>query len=278
MAAHNLAASTLFMVRGLSVLVTGAANGIGFGFAQVLCANGAHVTLADLEAGALEAAVAQLQALPGTAVGVLADVTKPATLQAAVAAVVARQGRLDVLFANAGVSAGPGFLKGDGTRNEAAEIESLSLDTFDRVLAINLKGALATIQAAVPAMKRQGGGGRIIVTTTVSLMQTETLVSTLYVASKAALGQLVRQAALELARYGILVNGIAPGPTITQIGGGRLQDPAARAPFEKSNPMHRLATVADLQGTALFLASSASAYITGTQIVVDGGSCLGTAD
>lgn len=270
-------AEALFDVRGLSVLVTGAAGGIGYGYAEVLCANGAHVMLADTSVGALESAVARLRHAGGAADGVVADVTQPDTLRTAVAMVVARRGRLDVLFANAGISGGPGFLKGDGSRNEAAAIEQLSLETFDRVLAVNLRGALATIQAAVPPMKRQGSG-RIIVTTTVSLMKTETLVSTLYVASKAALGQLVRQAALELARHGILVNGIAPGPTITNIGGGRLQEAAAREPFERAIPMHRLATPADLQGAALFLASPAGAYVTGTQIVVDGGCSLGVAD
>lgn len=271
-------AETLFDVRGLAVWVTGAASGIGFGYAEAMCDNGAHVTLTDADPAALEAAVARLQGRAGRAVGVVADVTQPASLQAAASGVAERHGRLDVLFANAGISAGPGFLRGDGTRNDEAALENLSLATFDRAVAVNLRGALATLQAAVPTMKRQGGGGRIIVTTTVSLMRTETLVSTLYVASKAALGQLVRQAALELARYGILVNGIAPGPTITNIGGGRLQDAAARRPFEQATPLQRLATVADLQGAALFLASPASAYITGTQIVVDGGSCLGPAE
>ncbi len=269
--------ATLFEVRGCSVLVTGAASGIGYAYAEVMAANGAHVVLADSNAARLEVAVARLLQAGGRVAGVVADVTQPATLRSAVAHVLEREQRLDVLFANAGISAGPGFLKGDGSRNEACALEHLSLDAFDHVLAVNLRGALATIQAAVPAMKRQRSG-RIIVTTTVSLMRTETLVSTLYVASKAALGQLVRQAALELAAHGILVNGIAPGPTITQIGGGRLQEPAARAPFEQAIPLHRLATPQDLQGAALFLASPASAYITGTQIVVDGGGCLGTAD
>lgn len=268
---------TLFDVRGRSVLVTGAASGIGYGYAEVMAANGAHVVLADANVDALDAAVTRLRNAGGRVAGQVADVTQPATLRAAVNAVLDREQRLDVLFANAGISAGPGFLNGDGSRNEAATIESLSLEVFDRALAVNLRGALATIQAAVPAMKRQGGG-RIVVTTTVSLLRTETLVSTLYVASKAALGQLVRQAALELAAHGILVNGIAPGPTITHIGGGRLQQAAARAPFEQAIPLHRLATPADLHGAALFLASPASAYVTGTQIVVDGGSCLGSAD
>jgi NAD(P)-dependent dehydrogenase (short-subunit alcohol dehydrogenase family) len=267
----------LFDVRGLVVLVTGAASGIGFGHAEVMGRNGARVTLVDADPVALDAAVARLRELGADVQGAVADVTQPETLQAAVASVLQREGRLDVLFANAGISAGPGFLRGDGTRNDAGALENLSLDTFDRALSVNLRGALATLQAVVPVMKQQRSG-RIIVTTSISLIQTETLVSTLYVLSKAALGQLVRQAALELAAYGICVNGIAPGPTITNIGGGRLQDAAARAPFERINPMHRLATPADLHGAALFLASPAAAYVTGTQIVVDGGAVLGQAD
>ncbi len=270
-------ASELFDVNGLSVLVTGAASGIGLGYAEVMADNGARVTLVDVDRDALQAAEERLRAEGANVAVEVADVTKPDTLHAAVAAVLAREGRLDVLFANAGVSAGPGFLTGSGIRNEAAALEHLSLETFDRAVSVNLRGALASLQAVVPTMKRQGAG-RIIVTTTVSLMQTETLVSTLYVASKAALGQLVRQAALELAKYGILVNGIAPGPTITGIGGGRLRDPAARAPFEHTNPMHRLGTPQDVIGAALFLASHASRYITGTQIVIDGGGRLGSAD
>lgn len=277
MTTSDLLASQLFDVRGRSVLITGAASGIGYGYAEVLAANGALVTLADADAAGLDAAVTRLRTLSPQASGFVADVLKPETLRGAVDDVLARHGRVDVLFANAGISAGPGFMRGDGTRNESTALENLSLETFDRVLAVNLRGALATVQAVVPAMKAQRRG-RIVVTTTVSLLRTETLVSTLYVASKAALGQLVRQAALELAAYGILVNGIAPGPTITNIGGGRLQDPAARLPFERSIPLHRLATPADLQGAALFLASDASAYVTGTQIVVDGGACLGGAD
>lgn len=267
----------LFDVSGLSAVVTGAASGIGFGYAQAMAANGAHVTLTDMDETNLADAVRKLRDAGGKVWGELADVSKPETLRAAMDSAVEREGRIDVVFANAGISGGPGFLRGDGSRNPDAAIENLSPELFERVLSINLSGALHTIQAATPHMKRQGGG-RIVVTTTVAVQKTETLVSTLYVASKAGLLQLVRQAALELARYGILVNGIAPGPVITNIGGGRLQDATARAPFEQAIPLHRLATPADLHGAALFLASPASAYITGIQIVVDGGGCLGTAD
>lgn len=267
----------LFDVRDLSVLVTGAASGIGLAYAEAMAANGAHVTLTDVDEVALEAAVVRLRAAGGQAWAQSADVTRPETLQAAMEAVVAREGRLDVVFANAGISAGPGFLRGDGTRNPDAALEKLSPETLERALSINLMGAFHTLQAATPHMKRQGGG-RIVVTSTVSTVKTETLVSTLYVASKAALLQLIRQAALELATYGILVNGIAPGPVVTNIGGGRLRDAAARQPFERVTPLKRLAVPQDLYGAALFLASPASGYITGIQVTVDGGLCLGSAD
>lgn len=267
----------LFDVRGLSVLVTGAASGIGLGYAEAMVANGAHVTLTDVDGDALDQAVSTLRAAGGQAWGEPADVTKAATLSVAMEKAVSREGRLDVVFANAGISAGPGFLRGDGSRNPDGALEKLSNEVFERALRINLMGALHTLQAATPHMKKQGGG-RIIVTSTVSTVKTETLVSTLYVASKAGLLQLVRQAALELAAYGILVNSIAPGPVITNIGGGRLKDPAARHPFEHVTPLKRLATPQDLYGAALFLASPASRYITGIQIIIDGGLCLGSAD
>jgi NAD(P)-dependent dehydrogenase (short-subunit alcohol dehydrogenase family) len=269
--------SELFDVSNLSVVVTGAASGIGLGYAEVMAANGARVTMIDVNAIQLDSAVKKLRQEGAKVSGVVADVTQPKTLRTAIDATIEREQRIDVVFANAGISAGPGFLAGDGSRNPAGAFENLSPEMLDRALATNLGGAFHTIQAVVPQLKRQGGG-RIIVTTTVAVYKVGTLVSTLYVASKAGLLQLVRQVALELARYGILVNGIAPGPVITNIGGGRLQDASARAPFERAIPMHRLATPKDIQGAALFLASSASNYITGTQIVIDGGGSLGTAD
>ena len=267
----------LFDVRGLSVLVTGAASGVGFGYAEAMAANGAHVSLTDVDPAALDAAVRKLRDAGGKAWGSVADVTQPATLHAAISETLEREGRLDVVFANAGISAGPGFLRGDGSRNPDGALENLSTDLFQRALQVNLVGALNTLQAAARHMKNQGAG-RIIVTSTVSTLKTETLVSTLYVASKAGLLQLVRQAALELAAYGITVNAIAPGPVITNIGGGRLRDAAARRPFERVTPLKRLATPHDLLGTALYLTSPASGYITGIQVTVDGGLTLGTAD
>jgi NAD(P)-dependent dehydrogenase (short-subunit alcohol dehydrogenase family) len=270
-------AEALFDVRGSVVAVTGGASGIGYACAEAMTDNGAKVTLIDIDPAALAQAIATLSARGGEVHGDLADVVDLAALRRAVAAIVERHGRLDVVFANAGTSGGPGFLKGDGTRNPDAALEGLSLELWERVLATNLTSVLKTLQAVVPQMKAQGGG-RIVVTGSISATKAEIYVGTPYVASKAGVAQLVRQAALELAKYNILVNAIAPGPVITNIAGGRLKSPAVRALFERAAPMHRVATPDDIQGAALFLASPASSFITGAQIVIDGGVTLGTAD
>jgi NAD(P)-dependent dehydrogenase (short-subunit alcohol dehydrogenase family) len=120
--------------------------------------------------------------------------------------------------------------------------------------------------------------GRIIVTSSVSATITELHVGTPYVVAKAGAAQLVRQAARELGGYGIGVNAIAPGPVVTNISGGRLQDPAIQAHFGRLAPMHRMGETDDIQGIALFLASPASRFVTGAEILVDGGYRLGAAD
>jgi NAD(P)-dependent dehydrogenase (short-subunit alcohol dehydrogenase family) len=271
-------ASDLFNVEGLVVAITGAAGGIGLAYAEVMVANGAKVNLVDVDSQALSAAVERLQAGGSDVHGEVADVTKPDSVRQAFANIVERHGRLDIVFANAGISGGPGFLNGAGERNPAGAIENLSLDVWERVIATNTTSVFLTLQTVVPYMKKQQGGGRIIVTSSISASKTETLVSSIYATSKAAVGYLVRQAAHELAKYDILVNAISPGPVITNIGGGRLKDPTARKPFERAAPLGRIATTRDLQGAALYLASPASSLVTGAQILIDGGTALGPAD
>jgi NAD(P)-dependent dehydrogenase (short-subunit alcohol dehydrogenase family) len=277
LASDTMKAQELFNVEGRIVAITGGASGIGLSYAEVMAANGAEVTLIDVNAASLAQALERLASVGLRVRAEVADVTVPDSLKAAFETIVARHGRLDVVFANAGISGGPGFLTGDGQRNPAGALENLSLDTWDRVIATNTRSVFLTLQLAVPHMKRQGGG-RVIVTSSISASKTETLVSSIYATSKAAVGYLVRQAAHELARYNILVNAISPGPIITNIGGGRLRSPEARAPFERAAPMGRIGTPADLQGAALFLASPCSSLMTGAQIIIDGGTTLGPAD
>jgi NAD(P)-dependent dehydrogenase (short-subunit alcohol dehydrogenase family) len=270
-------AQELFNVEGRVIAITGAARGIGFAYAEVMAANGAKVNLIDVDPQALTAAVDRLGSEGFDVRGEAADVTQLETLRQAFANIVERHGRLDVVFANAGISGGPGFLNGAGERNPAGAIENLSLEVWNRVMATNMTSVFLTLQIVVPYLKSQGGG-RIIVTSSISASKTETLVSSIYATSKAAVGYLVRQAAHELAAYNILVNAIAPGPVITNIGGGRLKSAEARKPFERATPLGRIATPQDLQGAALFLASPASSFMTGAQLVIDGGTTLGPAD
>jgi NAD(P)-dependent dehydrogenase (short-subunit alcohol dehydrogenase family) len=267
----------LFDVRGLATIVTGGASGIGLACAEAMADNGARVTVMDIDPARLAAAVDRLRAAGGDVRGTVADVTDRTGLHRAFDETAEHYGRLDVVFANAGIGGGPGFLALDGERNPAGAIESITEDAWDRVLAMDLTSVFTTIRAAVRHMKPRNGG-RIIVTTSISAAKTELHVGTPYVAAKAGSAQLVRQAAHELARYDILVNAIAPGPITTNISGGRLQDPAVQASFARLHPMHRMGAPADIQGIAVFLASPASRFITGAQIVVDGGYSLGAAD
>jgi NAD(P)-dependent dehydrogenase (short-subunit alcohol dehydrogenase family) len=272
----GLKAGDLFNVAGLVTVVTGGASGIGFAYAEVMSANGALVTLIDRDDDALAAATKRLQAGGGKAHGEVADVTNKAALRNAIDAVAGRNGCIDVAFVNAGISGGPGFLNTERSRDPQRAIENIPDELWDRVIATNLTSVLHTIQALVPHMKDKGG--RIVVTSSISATKVEQFVGTSYVASKAGVAQLVRQAALELACYKIAVNAIAPGPCVTNIGGGRLQDPTNQAFFAQFAPQHRIATPEDMQGAALFLASAASSHVTGAHIVIDGGVTLGSAD
>jgi NAD(P)-dependent dehydrogenase (short-subunit alcohol dehydrogenase family) len=267
----------LFNVRGQITIITGGASGIGFAYAEVMADNGAIVTIVDRDEQSLAPALAKLKARGAQAFGEVADVTDKAALARAFAAVVSRHGRIDVVFVNAGISGGPGFLNTQGERDPLRAIEAIADDLWDRVMATNLTACFRTIQIAARHMKA-GGGGRIIVTSSVSATKIEQFVGTSYVASKAGVAQLVRQAAIELAKFNIRVNAIAPGPCVTNIGGGRLQDKAAQDFFAGQHPTHRMAVPEDMQGAALYLASNASRHVTGAHIVIDGGFTLGVAD
>lgn len=270
-------AHDLFAVDGLATVVTGGASGIGYACAEVMADNGAIVTIVDRDPEGLKSAVAKLNAAGAEAFGAIADVTDKADLTRAFDAVAKRHGHIDVVFANAGISGGPGFLNAQHARDPQRTIEALPDDLWNRVIATNLTSVFHTIQIAAQCMK-QGRGGRIVVTSSISATKTEAFVGTAYVASKAGVAQLVRQTALELAAYNIRVNAIAPGPCVTNIGGGRLQDKATQEFFAQQHPMHRMATPQDMQGAALYLASPASNHVTGIHIVIDGGITLGAAD
>lgn len=267
----------LFAVSGLATVVTGGASGIGRACAEAMADNGARVTLLDANRDTLAETLAALQSRGGDVRGAVVDVTDRAALNRAFDEATEHFGKLDVVFANAGISGGPGFLNQDRTRNPARALEDVDPALIDRLIEVNYKSVFTTIQASARHMKKSGGGS-IVVTSTISTFHPEIFVGVPYVVSKAGLTQLVRQSAIELAAHNIRVNAMAPGPFVTNIGGGRLQDPATQEFFARMTPMRRMGLPDDIQGLALFLASAASGYITGEQIVIDGGVTLGTAD
>ena len=272
----------LFKVEGYGVIVTGGASGLGLGFAEALAENGASVTLLDVDAGRIADEVSRLTALGYRVRGDVVDVRDSAAIDRAFDAAVAEYGRLDVVFANAGIDSGPGFIgswvgAADRPRNPAGALETYTDERWNRVIDVNLNGIFATLRAGARIMKPQRSG-RLIVTTSVAAFQLEPAIGSAYMAAKAGAAHLMRAVAQELAAYQITVNAIAPGFFVTNIGGGHAKQASTQAAMGKNIPMHRVGFAEDIKGLALFLASPASTYLTGQQISIDGGWSLGIAD
>jgi NAD(P)-dependent dehydrogenase (short-subunit alcohol dehydrogenase family) len=262
-------AERLFDVTGHVAIVTGAASGLGLAMAEVMAENGARVTLADKDAPALDQAVARLARAGHDVAASVVDVGDLDALRRMIEDVATRYGRLDAAFANAGISAGPGFLTEEG------RMGAVDLARWSEVLHINLTSVFQTMRVAAEPMKR-AKSGRIVVTASIAGLRAEHMVGYAYAATKAAVINIVRQAARELASFNVTVNAIAPGPFLTNIAGGRLhRQPEIVREFERLVPMGRIARTAEIKGLALLLASPASSFITGTVIPIDGGTMAG---
>jgi NAD(P)-dependent dehydrogenase (short-subunit alcohol dehydrogenase family) len=271
----------LFSVEGYGVIVTGGASGLGLAFTEALAENGARVTMLDVDAAALAQESERLQRLGYQVRAEVLDVRDHAALEGAFDAALAAHGRLDVVFANAGIDSGPGFIGGwtgsQRPRNAEGALSNYTDERWQRVIDINLTGVFATLRAAARIMQPQRSG-RLILTTSVAAYQCEPAIGSAYMAAKAGAAHLMHCVAMELAAYNITVNAIAPGFFVTNIGGGHAKNPAMQAAMGKNIPMHRVGFPEDIKGLALFLASPASAYLTGQQISIDGGWTLGAAD
>jgi NAD(P)-dependent dehydrogenase (short-subunit alcohol dehydrogenase family) len=276
-----MTAAELFDVGGSAAVVTGGASGIGLGYVEAIAENGGRVTILDIDGDAAEREALRLRGAGLDVRWCRVDVTDHAALDAAIDDAAETYGRLDVVFANVGVDPGPGFVGAwagsTRPRNDEGALERYTTERWNRALDINLTGIFATMRAAARHMRPQRSG-RIIVTTSVASTKNEAVIGASYMAAKAGAAHLMRNVALELAAYGITVNAIAPGWFVTNIGGGHAHDPEEQAAVAREIPMHRVGWPADIKGLALFLASPASAYITGQEIVIDGGWRLGIAD
>jgi len=239
-------------------LVTGAAQGIGLGIALRLAREGAHVALnVRKEDERARDAQAQVAATGVRCEVLVADVSEVPAVQALVADAFARFGRVDILVNNAGIEHHAPFL-------DVAEKD------YDRVLDVNLKGPFFLTQAFAARLRSEGLPGRVINNSSVH----EDLPFpnfTPYCASKGGLKMLMRNAAIELAHFGITVNNVAPGAIRTPINDDLLADEKKLAALKQQIPHGRLGQPEDVAGVVAFLASDDAAYITGTTIVVDGG-------
>jgi NAD(P)-dependent dehydrogenase (short-subunit alcohol dehydrogenase family) len=263
----------LFDVRDIRAVVTGAASGLGFAMAEVLADCGARVTLADIDGDLLEQSTKTLEDRGGRVRGSVVDVSDADRVRALFDDVVAGDGGVDVVFANAGMATNPGFAVEGGER-----IDAIDRAAWDRVIGVNLNGVIFTIGSAAAAMRRHGGG-RIVVTSSVAGIRPEPVVCYSYIASKAALLNVARQAALDLAPDNVLVNAICPGPFKgTRIGGGGTldPDPETEQQWASTVPIGRMAEPEELKGLVLLLASPAGSFITGATHVIDGGAAIAT--
>ncbi|MGY1592232.1 SDR family NAD(P)-dependent oxidoreductase [Geodermatophilus sp. SYSU D00965] len=253
---------------GRHALVTGAASGLGLAIAEGLLQCGAAVTLLDVDGEELERSAAALAEAGGPVSTRRCDVSEPAAVEAAVAEAAAERGGLHAVFANAGIAGGPSVQAPEG------RLYDMDWKTFDGALAVNLVGTLATIRAAAKVM-RPAGGGSIVVTVSTAGLRADAMVGYGYSASKGALANLVRQAAVDLAPDGIRVNGIAPGPFYTNIGGRGPKDPAIDQAWADTVLLRRMGSPSEVQGLALLLASDAASFMTGAVYPVDGGTLTG---
>jgi 3-oxoacyl-[acyl-carrier protein] reductase len=251
-------------LAGKVALVTGGGSGIGRAAAQLFAQEGAKVAVADLREDAAKDTAETIERAGGHALALRADVSRSADNEAMVAAIVARWSRLDVFYANAGVPQVP------------TAIEDVDEATFDRIIAVNVKGVFLGAKHVAPVMKRQRAGV-ILVTASTSAIRPRPGVQS-YSASKGAVVALTKSLALELAPFGVRAVAIAPVATETPMlphfsGKERVDDELLRK-YLPTIPLGRLNSPEDVARTALFLASDDAAMLTGTCVEVDGGRCI----
>lgn len=247
---------------GRVALVTGGAAGIGLATARAFAASGARVMIADLPGDAGEAAAKALQADGAEARFVAVDVADPDSVSGMVQATLSAYGRLDCAINNAGISGS----QGPGSRRETAELD---LETWRRVIAVNLDGVFHCLRAEIPAMLETGGGA--IVNMASILGGVGFAGASAYTASKHGVVGLTRVAALEYSRRGVRVNAIGPGFIETAMTAPIRSTDEGMAMLTAQHPIGRLGRPEEIASLALFLCSDAASFITGAYYVDDGG-------
>ena len=251
------------LLAGKSIVVTGGNSGIGESIVLAAAAEGANVVVDYVTHPEEETAlIAKVEAAGGHAVGVRADVSKAADLQAMIQAAVDTYGRLDVLINNAGIETRTSLL--DTTEAD-----------FDKVVAVNMKSAFFGTQAAARQFIVQGGGGLVINMS--SVHEDWPMPGNIaYCVSKGGIRMLTRTAGVELGPRGIRVINVAPGAVATPINASTESDPAKMRALDAAIPLGRMAEPAEIADVVVFLASGKAGYMTATTVVIDGGILQGS--
>ena len=262
--------SELIDLTGRAAIVTGGAKGIGKGIAYRLAEAGAKVLIADLDEAAATSTAQELTQKGWTAAAIKADVSDEADVQRMIASCQEQFSSVDILVNNAGIY-------------PPVPVSQMTEADFEKVIHVNLRSAFLTTKHAAEAMKQGGRGGRIINITSVDALHPSMVGLAHYDASKHGLWGFTQNSALELAEHKIWVNAIAPGGIQTP--GVESMQAVSASPettdikkaseaFMAKIPMHRMGTPDEIGTAALFLASELSSYMTGSQVVVDGGVLL----
>lgn len=252
---------SLFSVDGRVVLVSGGSRGIGRALAEGLAQRGARVFISGREVSTLQQTAREIST-PSNSVGyVVCDVAQPDEIPRLVDAVVQQAGRIDSLLNVAGI-------------NIRKRVEQYSVAEFDKILDINMKGAFLVAQEVGRRLISQKSGGTIINIDSLNSFRPLKGVQP-YAMSKAAVSAMTRGMAMEWGEHGIRVNAIAPGFILTDLTTKLWSDPTMQAWNDANCPLKRLGQTDDLIGTAVFLVSDASKFLTGQVIYVDGGITCG---
>ena len=242
-------------LEGKVALISGGARGMGAEEALMFAREGAKVVIGDVLDGEGREVAAQIPG--GQAIFVRLDVTKEADWQRAVSMAEEVYKRLDILVNNAGVSATGG-------------IEDTTVEEWDRVMEVNAKGVFLGTKYAIPAMQRSGGGSIINISSQLGIVAMSES-SPQYIASKGAVRLLTKSTAIQYAGDGIRCNSVHPGPIVTPMTEGRRSDDAVRELMESRIPLGRYGEAIDVAYGVLYLASDEASFMTGSELVIDGG-------
>jgi NAD(P)-dependent dehydrogenase (short-subunit alcohol dehydrogenase family) len=242
---------------GKVALISGGARGMGAAEARLFAREGAQVVIGDVLDAEGRSVEAEIKAKGGEAIFTTLDVTRESDWQRAVGLAESRFGWLNVLVNNAGIGGG-------------ARIEDTTLEDWDRMMAVNATGVFLGTKSVIAAMRRAGGGSIINISSQLGLVGTDNS-SPQYQASKGAVRLLTKATAIQYARDGIRANSVHPGPIVTPMTERRRADPATRQLMISRIPLGRYGEPDEVAYGVLYLASDESAYVTGSELVIDGG-------